>query len=1052
MNNSDEHAVSAFSDPTREEVLASRAHDESASEEPRDAVEAWRRDPANARKLIDELVPDEKARRVFLNFFAETIVQCHQHGASRWSVTLRHSRRIHVNLGRLLVWGIDRDGIWIGLHPDSLDENDRAQLDRDAKKLDPFSSAPEILIYRVPIVTFVDIHARIEPAYLRFLERAAGTAKQPPYFNAHSPGVIQYLRDACKRALPDPQYVFAEPKPSGVIGTDRVFWVNQGRSFGKERQEGYIFAGKVDAGGRQPGHWKLLSNLREGDLLVHYVSGEIRAIGRVEGPATDATLEYEGERREGRRVDIEYFDLANSIPLADVVEGIAALEIANGPLGANSKPNQGYLWRFSAEGLDVLREARDQEWPAWATPTHTQRSWIFQGNPEKYDLRNAVKKLPALYWMVKQYSKEVRPGDSVYLWESGRDGGVLARGTVLTKPERIPFDPAEAPFVRDDSLSIDDDTLRVRIRIDKLVQPPVGRARFKAHPALANCAIVRTPQGTNFRLSPEQGLALATMIEDAMPVQNAAPRPVEETPSIAAFDALMASIERAKLYYSEELVSHYLLALQTKRFVILTGISGTGKTQLALEVAKHFQATVTSQQPAEMPDDAVRMRVSPYMLEQRRLMVPAVLAAQLFPGRAEGSDRRTVRVAYGDGREIALACHRDPARSRNMLMLFLRSEFAVWFEEHFDVGDEFYLRLNGEEGKGNHCLEIIASEKKTRTETIENRAVVAVRPDWTDSRGLLGYYNAITRRYSTTPFLRLLLRAADEQERAEREGRQAQPFFVILDEMNLARVEHYFSDFLSALESGEKLILHDEPAIETGALDAADDDESPLVPRSLFVPSNLFFTGTVNIDETTHMFSPKVLDRAFVIELNEVDLLGYGTRARAQTALRLPGFDSLSKHNKPSTKDWDVLGDEEDGALRNAVVELHDILTQDNRHFGFRVANEIARFVLLASQQAPGHTGVLWTALDLAVLSKVLPKLHGTQQDLEDLAGRLHAFTITGSKDAATPALMHWIPRGGILTAIDKETNATIRLPRSAAKLWRMRRRLERQGFTSFIE
>jgi len=278
-----------------------------------------------------------------------------------------------------------------------------------------------------------------------------------------------------------------------------------------------------------------------------------------------------------------------------------------------------------------------------------------------------------------------------------------------------------------------------------------------------------------------QHLDLAAMVEDPALGPRPSPEASNGPPQIAPFDALMESIDRAKLYYSEELVSHYLLALQTKRFAILTGISGTGKTQLALEVAKHFQASATSQLPAEIPEDAERLRVSPYMLKQRRLIVPAVLAARLIPRIAKTRNRESVRVAHGNGREIDLACHRDPERSSNSLMLFLRVEFAEWFETQFKVGDEFYLRVPENEGNGGDRLEIITPKTTTQTETLDNRAVVAVRPDWTDGRGLLGYYNAITQRYSTTPFLRLLLRAAEETDRAERAGRQAQPFHAILE-------------------------------------------------------------------------------------------------------------------------------------------------------------------------------------------------------------------------------------------------------------------------------
>jgi len=345
-----------------------------------------------------------------------------------------------------------------------------------------------------------------------------------------------------------------------------------------------------------------------------------------------------------------------------------------------------------------------------------------------------------------------------------------------------------------------------------------------------------------------------------------------------SFEDLRAFLRSKGLYFPAEVVSNYLLALQTKRFVILTGISGTGKTQLALSVARYFQPRADS------------------------------------------------------------------------------------------------------------C-------------TVE-----AVRPDWTDHRGLLGYFNPLLGRYVSTPFLDLVLRARSEEEEARQEGRDPQPFFAVLDEMNLARVEHYFSDFLSALESGEALRLHDEDGIA--------------IPRSLNVPRNLFFTGTVNVDESTYMFSPKVLDRAFTLELNEVDLDGLSSLDGAGDGLRLDRFpERLVFRGSPCSADWEHLDQEP----KRIVKDLNDLLAQENRHFGYRVATEIARFVTLAGEQGNGEEGQR-AALDLALLQKVLPKLHGTQQELEELLGKLLHF---GSE-------------------------AT--LARFTAKIERMRRRLERQGFTSFIE
>lgn len=357
----------------------------------------------------------------------------------------------------------------------------------------------------------------------------------------------------------------------------------------------------------------------------------------------------------------------------------------------------------------------------------------------------------------------------------------------------------------------------------------------------------------------------------------------------ASFEGLRNRLREVGLHVPSERLANYLLALQTKRFVLLCGITGTGKTRLAREVARYFH----------------------------------------------------------------------PAAS----------------------GTE----------------------------------VVAVRPDWTDNRGLLGYHNPITGSYVSTPCLRLLLEATAEMQAAERAGRTPRPFFLILDEMNLARVEHYFSDFLSCLESGEPLHLHDQPELERGAHG---------VPQRLTIPPNLFLTGTVNVDETTFMFSAKVLDRAFAIEFNEVDLAGLvslGERSEPEVGpLDLTGMRGTLAPPAPVTAEaarWLSL---EHPVLWETVTGLHTLLATRQRHFGYRVANEVARFVELAAAQTDRNEAALWAALDLALLQKVLPKFHGMQQELE-------------------PVLL------------DLEQFAT-RLPRFQAKVTRMLARLRAIGFTAYME
>lgn len=543
-------------------------------------------------------------------------------------------------------------------------------------------------------------------------------------------------------------------------------------------------------------------------------------------------------------------------------------------------------------------------------------------------------------------------------------------------------------------------------------------------------------------------------------VDHPLPRPdfgVEKAPGesskLRPFDALMAAIRAEKLSFADELVAHYLLALQAKRFVILTGVSGTGKTQLSLAVAKSLVRPIDKVTIVAPPSDAATVRVSPYMSKYGRLVVPKAVAPGLQYGGAVGGASAPVDVEYPGG-QVELQCRRELRGGHTVDFLFFKGEFRTWFKTTFQIGDEIVLEVLDPSASGRDRIRVTLPQKNVETVTPRNHVVVTVRPDWTDNRGLLGYYNPLTKRYVRTPFLELLLRAGDEAERARIEDREPAPYFAILDEMNLARVEQYFSDFISAMESGEPIALHDDELVEAGEVDDAEDGEDLPVPRELAIPSNVFFTGTVNVDETTFMFSPKVLDRAFVIEFNDVDLQRYGAGgepdgpAEEASPLWLSDWKILPPATRVSETDWNALADVPNGeGAKKAIIDLNAVLRRDNRHFGYRVANEIGRFIVLAATQADDPTDGVRDALDLAIKSKVLPKLHGTQQEIEDMLAGLFSFA-AGDMDPPVP-YDGWALDDGVLRA---KSGAAPRFPRSAAKLWRMLRRLRQQGFTSFIE
>jgi hypothetical protein len=154
--------------------------------------------------------------------------------------------------------------------------------------------------------------------------------------------------------------------------------------------------------------------------------------------------------------------------------------------------------------------------------------------------------------------------------------------------------------------------------------------------------------------------------------------------------------------------------------------------------------------------------------------------------------------------------------------------------------------------------------------------LISVKSDWTDPSGIMGFYNIIEKQFHIGPFLKHLLFAIENPD---------VPFFVILDEMNLSKIEYYLSDVLSVLETRlagkvegeiitkEKIVLHSSSSSDDYI--ATDDEYFDYIPAKVNIPINFYITGTINIDETTYTPSPKVLDRANVIEFNEVDLNKY---------------------------------------------------------------------------------------------------------------------------------------------------------------------------------
>ncbi|MFO0606373.1 MAG: hypothetical protein U0324_24595 [Polyangiales bacterium] len=310
--------------------------------------------------------------------------------------------------------------------------------------------------------------------------------------------------------------------------------------------------------------------------------------------------------------------------------------------------------------------------------------------------------------------------------------------------------------------------------------------------------------------------------------------------------------------------------------------------------------------------------------------------------------------------------------------------------------------------------------------------VVPVRPDWTGPEALLGYEDALQapvggwRAWHVPPVLEFLLQARAEPRL---------PFVLVLDEMNLAHVERYFADLLSGMETSAGCL----PDLAQGSdglwRRVGATDRHPF-------PTNVFVVGTVNVDETTYQFSPKVLDRASTVEF----------RVATEALVSAKRIDDV-KEAAPATRDAFLAITRDEawhlahappwaGDFADRVRGLHRLLARDRFEFGHRTYFEAQRLAALLAADGVA----LPEALDTFVLQKVLPRLHGGRRRLERCLDTLIWCCTTAPSDAAAKEALA-SPR-----ALPPPVGVDPPMRRSREKVERMRSALLEHQFASFSE
>jgi hypothetical protein len=349
-----------------------------------------------------------------------------------------------------------------------------------------------------------------------------------------------------------------------------------------------------------------------------------------------------------------------------------------------------------------------------------------------------------------------------------------------------------------------------------------------------------------------------------------------------------------------------------------------------------------------------------------------------------------------------------------------------------------FLILSGLSGSGK--TKLAQAFANWICESKKQFELVPVGADWTNKEHLLGYYDSINDKYESQPALNLILEAGKEENKDK-------PYFLILDEMNLSHVERYFSDFLSVIESGGNIFLHDAKLVM----------ENKNIPQNIDkLPENLFVIGTVNMDETTYVFSPKVLDRANVIEFR-VQQEEFDSFIESPQKVDLA---ELEKEGAAFARDFVISSRQKEfeeikeiKKLKSELKVLFKNFQNNGWDFGYRVGYEITRYInfhmLISEDQS-------WeAALDAQIVQKLMPKLNGSANRLKGILKSLACYSVNfdNSKNEADKS-KEKVKSGTFddpeKLYIEKKNDVVLKL--TFEKTYRMWMAAKANGFTSFAE
>lgn len=420
-----------------------------------------------------------------------------------------------------------------------------------------------------------------------------------------------------------------------------------------------------------------------------------------------------------------------------------------------------------------------------------------------------------------------------------------------------------------------------------------------------------------------------------------------------------------KKFNKNKYINRFTASLLAKPFAILTGNSGTGKTHIVLQLA-HYLSVQSTNETTSVEYFNVGNTLNEWTI--KRISEDTIyLSNEKEPTRLRPIQKDLLQEFVDFYKANPEYLTKQGNEDRNLIKESSNAKF-----DKFLYGFDATIRAMAKK--------VLENKSEVNYENFNNTLLIPVGADWTDNTKILGYFNPLANEgkgeYVKSEIL-TFLELANENPSI--------PFFLILDEMNLSHVERYFSDFLSAMESGKPILLYKKP-----------ENCECAVPEKIMLPENLFVTGTVNIDETTYMFSPKVLDRANVIEFKpEMDdilenLVSDSSSDKEETAEPgvAEGFMELANKIRRG-----IVPDKLKTELEKAkpvLKSIYEILEKSGFEFAYRTAKEIRLYAIASYETCEDKSQFnINSVIDQQIVQKILPKIHGNKKQIGSMLADL---------------------------------------------------------------